>query len=505
MTTTLERSLSRASSVSIPVSSPQLYVHREISPPAESDPALWHIHDRINQLDSRISELRSTVLTKDGYVDRRNREDEYIRREFEAHRAIAGRIDVNVSLLRTDVDQLKLALTQLKSNVGQLGTDAMFIRSDVDRLQKSVQQVQADLEALQSDVCSCHVEISKLHASVSQIRTDLLTLQHDTSRHLNSVSNRFSLMEARMTQMDRVRFNSLAYTIHAPITPVPKIEDDGTLRYPDYFPSTVWRFWCLKKRSRIHRLVELAEFYELGGYQHWGRMHYDGLPPDDSDSSDSSERPSNLTRAEAARQYPEACHQALAATLGLVYYKIRKEVGEGPNSRIQRPPKRLPEEMASTSSNSKQKPAKVARRPGNVSPTMLHKLVTGAPSVASKSVVSEEQDRLGWRVSSSEISDETMSKLKGILSDEVNALLRAVERGKFHFKPSKSEQLNMSPTESKRDALKAESPEEAAPEDEVRTVSTELISPILVKDEVAKDEASAKDEVHLPDTSSSVT
>ncbi|KAL1969661.1 hypothetical protein VTN77DRAFT_8214 [Rasamsonia byssochlamydoides] len=494
MTTTLERSLSRASSVSIPVSSPLISVHREITPPAVSDPALWHIHDRINQLDARVSELRSTVLTKDGYVDRRNREDQYIRREFEAHRAIAGRIDVNVSLLRTDVDQLKLGLSQLKSHLGQLGTGAVFLRSDVDRLQKSVQQVQVNLDTLQSDVCGCHVEISKLHTVVSQIRTDLMTLQHDTSRHLSSVSNRLSLMEARQAQMDRVRFNSLAYTIHAPINPVPKIEDDGTLRYPDYFPPTVWRFWCLKKRSRIHRLVELAEFYELGGYQHWGRMHHDGMLPDDSDSSDSSERSSNLTRAEAARLYPEACHQALAATLGLVYYKIRKEVGEGPNSRIYRPPKRLPEEMASTSSAPKQKPAKVARRPGDLSPTMLHKLVTGVPSVASKSVVSEEQDRLGWRVSPSEISDETMSKLKGILSDEVNALLRAVERGRLHFKPSRSEQLNMSPTESKRDALKAESPEEAAPEDEIRTVSTELISPVL-----------AKDEVHIPDTSSPVT
>jgi hypothetical protein len=225
-------------------------------------------------------------------------------------------------------------------------------------------------------------------------------------------------------------------------------------------------------------------------------MHHEAAHPDDADSSDSSERPSNLTRAEATRLYPEACHQALAATLGLVYYKIRKEVGEGPNSRIQRPPKRLPEEMSAASSNSKQKPAKMARRPGNMSPSMLHKLVTGVPSIASKSAVSEEQDRLGWRVNSSEVSDETISKLRGI--PEVSALLRAVERGRFHFKPSKSEQLNMSPTESKREALKAEGSEEAAPEDEVRsppnTVATELISPVLDKEEVSP-----------PDTASPVT
>jgi chromosome segregation ATPase len=250
MTTTLERSLSRASSMSIPVSSPLLSVRREVTPPASSDPALWHIHDRINQLDSRLSELRSTVLTKDGYVDRRNHEDEYIRREFEAHRSIAGRIDVNVSLVRTDVDQLKLGIAQLKSNLGQLGTDAAFLRSDVDRLQKSVQQVHVDVESLQSEVCHCRVEISKLHTIVSQIRIDVLTLQHETSRQLSSVVNRFSVMEASLAQMKQIQFNSLAHTIHAPINPVPRIEEDGTLQYPDYFPTTVWRFWCLKKRSR---------------------------------------------------------------------------------------------------------------------------------------------------------------------------------------------------------------------------------------------------------------
>lgn len=250
MTTTLERSLSRTSSMSIPVSSPRLSLIHENTPPALADPSLSHIHDRLTFLDSRLLELRSSVLTKDGYVDRRNREDEHIRREFEAHRSISSRIDLNVVALKTDVDQLKSGISQLKSSIGQSGNETVFLRSDVDRLSKNVQQIQSDVEHLQTDVCGCRVEISKLHATISQLRTDLITLQHETSRHLTSVFNRFSLIEARMKHSERVRFNSLAHTTHAPITPVPVVEEDGSLQWPEYFPRTVWRFWCLKKRSR---------------------------------------------------------------------------------------------------------------------------------------------------------------------------------------------------------------------------------------------------------------
>jgi hypothetical protein len=53
-----------------------------------------------------------------------------------------------------------------------------------------------------------------------------------------------------MKHSERVRFNSLAHTTHAPITPVPYVEEDGSLQWPEYFPRTVWWFWCLKKRSR---------------------------------------------------------------------------------------------------------------------------------------------------------------------------------------------------------------------------------------------------------------
>jgi len=449
------------------------------------------IHDRITQIDSRVCDLRASVLTKDGYIDRRNREDEHIRREFESHRTIANRVDANVSVLRTDVDHLKLGVSQLQVNISQLGTENGFLRDDVDRLQKNVKQVQSDLDRLQTGVCGCSVEISKLQTVVSQMRIDLMNLGHETSRRLNVVINRFSVMEAQMKQMEKVRFNSLAHTIHAPITRVPIVDDDGSLRYPEYFPTTVWRFWCLKKRSRIHRLVELAEFYNLSGYQYWGRMHQQAPYSDDSDSSEASDSPSDLSRADAVCQFPEACHQALAATLGLVYYKIRKEVGEGPNSHLMaRPAKRLPEEMASNSSGSKPKPAKVARM---ASPRTLHKLVTG-PSLASRSVVSEELDRLGWNVhASSEISEATKGKFKGLISSDVNGLLLALDRGLIQLIPSRSEQMNQSPTTESKLAHRFDHPEDGFLDNDARspphTVATEIISPLYPKDELRSSEA----------------
>ncbi|KAL2862188.1 uncharacterized protein BJX67DRAFT_375423 [Aspergillus lucknowensis] len=493
MTATLERSLSRTSSISMPLS-PMISLRHEASTPI-SESSLSHIHDRLMLIDSRLLELRSTVLTKDGYIERRNREDEHIRREFEAHRSISNRIDLNVVGLRTDVDQLKSGILQLKSSLGQAGNETVFLRSDVDRLSKSVDQVQADLEHLRTDVCGCRVEVNKLLSAVSQLRTELITLQHETSRNLNTVFERFSLIESRMKHSERVRFNSLAHTTHAPITPVPVVEEDGSLHWPEYFPRTVWRFWCLKKRSRLNRLTQLAEFYQLGGYEYWGRMHQtDGMFASDSDSSDSSDCPANLSRADAVRLYPEAAHQALAATLGLVYYKIRNEVGEHPHSPIQRPPKRQQEEVASVSSSSKQKPVKMARRPNNLSPTALHRLITG-PSLESKSLASEESDKLGWNARS-EASDDAMSKLRGIVSEEVSTLLRALERGRVKLKPSRSERMEMSPTDSKA-SHSERLPREEEPTFQ-STVPTEIVS-------LTSKKADLLEEPTLPDTASSTT
>lgn len=231
----------------------------------------------------------------------------------------------------------------------------------------------------------------------------------------------------------------------------------------------------------VHRLVELADFYELEGYQYWGRMHQtEPTFGSDSESSDSSDYASNLTRAEAVRLFPDAAHQALAATLGLVYYKIRNEVGEGPNARLPtRPPKRQQEEVASTNSGSKHKQVKVARRPNEMSPTTLQKLVTGT-SWESKSIVSEESDKLGWNAHS-ETSDEAMSKLRGLVSEEVGTILRALERGRAKLKPGRNERTNLSPTESKGGSRRGKLGLDGAQDDEEstlpNTVPTEIVSP----------------------------
>lgn len=238
------------------MSSPRL----SVATPPGSELSLVNLHDRMNQLDSRVHELRTTVLTQDGYVDRRNREDDHIRREFEVQRAISHRIDLNVVALRSDVDQIKTSIFQLKSSVGQNGTETVFLRSDVDRLQKSVDQLQSDTAQMKSDACATRIDISKLQAVTNQLRTDFLTLSHQFNTmntrmdlmhtQMGSMGSRMDSMESRMRHAERVRFNSLAHTVHAPINSVPVIVDDGSLEWPQYFPRTVWRFWCLKKRSR---------------------------------------------------------------------------------------------------------------------------------------------------------------------------------------------------------------------------------------------------------------
>ncbi|KAJ5194902.1 uncharacterized protein N7498_008340 [Penicillium cinerascens] len=468
--TALERSHSCTSSTSLSMSSPS--IRRETTPPG-SELSLSHLHDRMNQLDSRVLELRSTVLTKDGYVDRRNREDEHIRREFEAHRAISHRIDLNVVALRSDVDQIKTSIFQLKTSIGQAGTETVFLRGDVDRLQKSVDQFHADLEQMRTEACATRIDISKLQAASSQLRTDLVTLDHKISRQFHHLNSRMDSIESRMRHSDRVRFNSLAHTIFAPISPVPVICDDGALEWPKYFPRTVWKFWCLKKRSRVHRLVELAEFYELGGYQDWCRMHQGDMFAD-SDSSDSSDGSFSITREEAVRRFPEAAHQALAATLGLVYYKIRNEVGEGPNAVPTRPLKRQQEDVASTSSSTKSKPVKMPRRP-SVSDTFLHRLVTGPSVTESKSSVSEEFDKLGWNPFS-DVSDDAMSKLRSIDPQDIGTVLRALEQGRLKLKPSGSEKARMSPTESKASHGLGKSAEQPEVPTVPNTVPTQPVS-----------------------------
>ncbi|TPX26793.1 hypothetical protein DIZ76_012255 [Coccidioides immitis] len=469
MMSTVERGstlLSRSSSMTSTIS-----VKRELTPQSSvSDPALHHIHDRLDQLDCKVRELHSTVLTKNGYVDRRNKEDESILREFDAQRSLTSKIEHAVGKTKTDVNQIRIdashlrtEILQLRTHVDELGSNDALLHSNVSRVQNAVNQLQLDVQRLHTNVCTTGADVCQVQAIVSQLRT-------------------------RMNHTERVRFNSLAHTVHAPITPVPFVEEDGTVRWPEFFPRTVWKFWCLKRRNRVHRLVELAEFYQLEGYQYWGRMphpHGSIFPGDGylSDSSDSSDLPSDLTRAEAARLYPEACHQALAATLGLVYYKIRNEVGEGPNQHIiTTTHKRAHDEIGSIASG-KPKPAKLSRRSNEISPAALHKIVPPGSAVDTKSIVSEGLDKLGWNAYGSQVSDEAMNKLKDIVTDEVNSLLlQALERGRIKIQPSRMERNQASPTGSAKLSALSRSPgadgAASSGDEDMRTVATEIISPV---------------------------
>ncbi|EEP75487.1 predicted protein [Uncinocarpus reesii 1704] len=371
-------------------------------------------------------------------------------------------------MTKTDVGQMKSELSQMRAEMLQLSTH-------VDRLGPN--DPSNNLNRLQSDVNQLHLDVHQLYTTILATRTDLGEIQAAVGH-----------IKTKMSHTERVRFNSLAHTVHAPITPVPVVENDGSVRWPEYFPRTIWKFWCLKRRNRIHRLVELAEFYQLEGYQYWGRMPqtHDPVFPEDgylSDSSDSTDLPSDFTLAEATRLFPEACHQALAATLGLVYYKIRNEVGEGPNQRlIPARQKRGHDELVSLNS-ANPKPSKLSRRSNDLSPTNLHKIITGGPAIDANSIVSEGLDKLGWNANGSQASDEAMNKLKGMVTDEVNSILiKALERGRVKLQPSHMEIGSGSPIGSSKSGVRRQlnGAEDLAGsgDEDMHTVATEIISPI---------------------------
>jgi hypothetical protein len=142
--------------------------------------------------------------------------------------------------------------------------------------------------------------------------------------------------------------------------------------------------------------------------------------------------------------------------------------------------------------NSAAKPRPEKRsRADDISPTVLHRLINNQ-SIESKSIASEHLDKLGWNVHLSQVSDETISKIKDIVSDEVNALLlHALERGRLKLKPSRLDRGRHSPTESAKLSFRARHiPDgvDAVQDDEMRTtpetVATELLSPIFARDEV---------------------
>lgn len=163
----------------------------------------------------------------------------------------------------------------------------------------------------------------------------------------------------------------------------------------------------------------------------------------DSDSSDSCDDSSVITREEAVRRFPETAHRVLAATLGLVYDKIRNEVDEDPDAMPSRPLKRQQERNDFASPRSRHK---IPRRP-SVSDTFLQQLINGPPGTEPRSSASEEFDRLGWNPFS-DVSEDAMSKLRSIGPQDIGSILRGLEQGLLKVKPSRSEEERMFPSES---------------------------------------------------------
>ncbi|KAJ6036747.1 hypothetical protein N7540_001026 [Penicillium herquei] len=90
---------------------------------------------------------------------------------------------------------------------------------------------------VRSDSSAWRIEISKLKTIKNNIRTDMITLGYYCSKsHLGTGMN---AIESRIKHADRVRFNSLAHILRAPINSIPLLLYDSTLGWPKLFPRTV--------------------------------------------------------------------------------------------------------------------------------------------------------------------------------------------------------------------------------------------------------------------------
>lgn len=243
--------------------------HRDLSP-AMTDPTLLSFSERLDELYARLNELQSIVLTRDEYVERRNREDEHIKREFyKLHhtneKILSNTKSVNESItriskdfasLQSDVERMDKKMVGVMTNGNVMAGDMTDMRKrmfDLEigilGLKGKVSQIEDDVSVLRDDVSELKQNVSALKGDVSDMRQNVSDLKQDFSVLRKDFSG-LRRLESRFDISDRIRFNSLACGIHAPISIVPRFDENGIPHYPKYFPSTVWRFWCLKKPKR---------------------------------------------------------------------------------------------------------------------------------------------------------------------------------------------------------------------------------------------------------------
>jgi chromosome segregation ATPase len=225
------------------------------------DAALSVIHDRIGHLESQIGEIRLTVLTQDDYIERRNREDKHIQREFYAHKSVSDRIDANVTTVKMQVAQIESTLSQLQVDVTSLKNQVRGCVGEIVNLRITSTGMQTEIVNLHATVTEMQNDIKKLFEQNSSMGRRFEERFEGIEKRFDGIEKRFDGIEKRfekhvddftvfknrMTQANATRFNPLAYDLNSFITPVPKLDEDGALHYPSYFPDTVWHFWRLKQ------------------------------------------------------------------------------------------------------------------------------------------------------------------------------------------------------------------------------------------------------------------
>lgn len=175
--------------------------HRDLSP-AMTDPTLLSFSERLDELYARLNELQSIVLTRDEYVERRNREDEHIKREFyKLHhtneKILSNTKSVNESItriskdfasLQSDVERMDKKMVGVMTNGNVMAGDMTDMRKrmfDLEigilGLKGKVSQIEDDVSVLRDDVSELKQNVSALKGDVSDMRQNVSDLKQDFS------------------------------------------------------------------------------------------------------------------------------------------------------------------------------------------------------------------------------------------------------------------------------------------------------------------------------------
>ncbi|KAF4634478.1 hypothetical protein G7Y89_g3628 [Cudoniella acicularis] len=341
-----------------------------------------------------MAQVNSRFITEDDYILHRHKQDEDIRKEFQTQRSLIeignNELQDGISTLQHEFnDKLCTVNDTLSGRLGELNNELGRVKEDLRDLKKEVGQVKEEVGQVKEEVGQVKEEVGQVKEEVGQVK------------------EKVGEIEARLNWMEGQRHNGSRKLPYHDIASIGVYRPNIGFKTPQYFPRSVKEFWSLQFPRNEKKLLYLVRFYDIQGFEYWGRPLYPTSASDSndesSDESDSLSDPSqqHLSIEDAVRKYPGIAIDELASRLGLVFQDIREFFQRAAQHR-QRPPLEVSKRGLAEAKTTEVKDTKRARRsepqssPRDVVP--LEFPVSFRPAKS----VSEEPDVLLWDASSNE-------------------------------------------------------------------------------------------------------